>query len=172
MVSHLPAPSATTIVKFTITSPSTPRPIHHPTLALALALALASLASLPSLLSLSWTPRRRRRPPLPLPSPNYPITEPRIALTLSANLILARQLLVTQATLLLARVVPPAAALIPQPLLRLRVLLLAHTLLLDAALALEDVGVGMVSLAMRQPMSTTLSIPVRVSMMALCRRMS
>ena len=68
--------------------------------------------------------------------------------------------------LTLARVVPPAAALIPQPLLRLRLLLL------DAALALEDGGVGMVSMAMRQPMSTTLSIPVRVPVMVLCRRMS
>lgn len=146
-----------------------PRPIHPPTLALALA-----LSSLASLLSLSWTPRRwRRRPPLPLPSSNHLITEqPRIALTLSTGHLLARQLLFTQATLLLARVVPSAAALIPQPLLRLRMLLLAHTLLLNAALALGDVGVGMVSMAIRQPMSTTLPIPVRVSVMALCRRMS
>ena len=71
----------------------------------------------------------------------------------------------------LARVVPPAATLIPQPLLhlRLRLLLLAHALLLDTALALEDVGVGMgmrvgarVNMAMGRPMSVT----------TLCQRMS
>lgn len=159
VVSHLLAPSATTIVKFTITSPSMPRPIHHPTLA---------LSSLSSLLSLPWDPRRRR-PPLPLPSSNHLIAEPRIALTLPTDHLLARQLLVTQATLplslTLARVVPPAAALIPQPLLRLRLLLLY------AELALEDVGMGM-GMGVRVNMSVTLSIPVRVRVMALCQRMS